>query len=131
MEYRRLGKSGLKVSTICLGTMQFGWSADEADSFAILDHALELGCNFIDTADIYSSWYAGNKGGESEEIIGRWLTTNDIPRHDLIIATKVRGKMGPGPNDEGLSRGHIMQSVEASVKSFFGTHQSHFIFVIG
>jgi len=116
MEYRRLGKSGLKVSTICLGTMQFGWSATETDSFAILDHALELGCNFIDTADVYSSWAAGNKGGESEEIIGRWLTGKDIRRHGLIVATKVRGKMGPGPNDEGLSRGHIMQSVEASLR---------------
>jgi len=116
MEYRRLGKSGLKVSTICLGTMQFGWSATEADSFAILDHALELGCNFIDTADVYSSWAAGNNGGESEEIIGRWLAGKDIRRHGLIIATKVRGKMGPGPNDEGLSRGHIMQSVEASLR---------------
>ena len=116
MEYRRLGKSGLKVSTICLGTMQFGWSATETDSIAILDHALELGCNFIDTADVYSSWAAGNKGGESEEIIGRWLTGKDIRRHGLIVATKVRGKMGPGPNDEGLSRGHIMQSVEASLR---------------
>jgi aryl-alcohol dehydrogenase-like predicted oxidoreductase len=116
MEYRRLGKSGLKVSTICLGTMQFGWSVTETDSFAILDHALELGCNFIDTADVYSSWATGNNGGESEEIIGRWLSGKDIRRHGLIIATKVRGKMGPGPNDEGLSRGHIMQSVEASLR---------------
>jgi aryl-alcohol dehydrogenase-like predicted oxidoreductase len=116
MEYRRLGNSGLKVSTICLGTMQFGWSANENDSLAILDHAVELGCNFIDTADIYSSWFAGNRGGESETIIGRWLTSKDIRRHGLIIATKVRGKMGPGPNDEGLSRGHIMKSVDASLK---------------
>ncbi len=116
MKYRRLGKSGLKVSTICLGTMQFGWSASKSDSFAILDYALELGCNFIDTADIYSSWYAGNQGGESEDIIGQWLSKKDIRRQGLVIATKVRGKMGPGPNDEGLSRGHIMNAVEASLK---------------
>jgi aryl-alcohol dehydrogenase-like predicted oxidoreductase len=116
MKYRRLGKSGLKVSNICLGTMQCGWSASKSDSFAILNYALELGCNFIDTADIYSSWYAGNQGGESEEIIGQWLLRKDARRQGLVIATKVRGKMGPGPNDEGLSRGHIMDSVEASLK---------------
>ena len=73
MKYRSLGRTGLKVSAICLGTMTFGWSADEATSHAILDAALDEGVNFIDTADVYSRWIAGNKGGESETIIGSWL----------------------------------------------------------
>ena len=73
MEYRRLGRTGLKVSELCLGTMQFGWTADEATSFAVLDAFVEAGGNFIDTADIYSRWAEGNPGGVSEQIIGRWL----------------------------------------------------------
>lgn len=78
MEFRRLGRTGLKVSKICLGTMQFGWSADEATSHDILNRAVELGCNFIDTADIYSSWAEGNEGGVSEQIIGRWMASGSI-----------------------------------------------------
>jgi 1-deoxyxylulose-5-phosphate synthase len=116
MQYRRLGRTGLKVSTICLGTMQFGWSADEETSFAIMDKAVELGCNFFDTADIYASWHPGNKGGESETIIGDWLADGRVRRQDLIIASKVRGKMGEGPNDQGLSRQHILNSIEASLE---------------
>ncbi|MBK7895379.1 MAG: aldo/keto reductase [Anaerolineaceae bacterium] len=116
MEFRRLGRTGLKVSTICLGTMQFGWSADEATSHAILNRAVELGCNFIDTADIYSSWAEGNDGGVSEQIIGRWLASGSVRRDSLVLATKVRGEMGSGPNDQGLSRGHIMTAVENSLR---------------
>ena len=116
MEYRRLGRTGLKVSTICLGTMQFGWSADEQDSHQIMSAAVELGCNFFDTADIYSRWVEGNPGGVSEKIIGSWLKGRDIARDQLVIATKVRGELGPGPNDQGLSRLHIMNSVEASLR---------------
>ncbi len=116
MEYRPLGRTGLKVSAICLGTMQFGWTADETTSFQIMSNAVELGCNFFDSADIYASWYPGNKGGESETIIGKWLSTRDVRREQLVIATKVRGKMGDGPNDEGLSRMHIFQAVEGSLK---------------
>ena len=116
MEYRRLGQTGLKVSTICLGTMQFGWTADEQTSYEILDGAVELGCNFIDTADVYSSWLDGNNGGESEAIIGRWLSKKSISRQNLVIATKVRGKMGDGPNDQGLSRQHIMKGIEKSLQ---------------
>lgn len=116
MEYRRLGRTGLKVSTICLGTMQFGWTAGEADSFAVMDRALELGCNFFDTADIYSAWYGDNKGGESETIIGNWLAAGHVRRQDLILATKVRGKMGDGPNDQGLSRQHILNGVAESLE---------------
>lgn len=116
MEYRRLGRTGLKVSTICLGTMQFGWSADEATSHDILNRAVELGCNFIDTADIYSRWAEGNAGGVSEQIIGRWLASGSVRRERIVLATKVRGEMGSGPNDQGLSRGHMMTAVENSLR---------------
>ena len=115
MEFRRLGRTGLKVSTICLGTMQFGWTADEATSHDILNRAVELGCNFIDTADIYSRWVDGNDGGVSETIIGSWLASGDVRRQDIVLATKVRGQMGAGPNDQGLSRQHILDAVEASL----------------
>lgn len=116
MEYRKLGRSGLKVSELCLGTMQFGWSADEALSIQILNAATESGLNFIDTADVYSRWAPGNPGGVAEAIIGKWLKQSAIPRDQLVIATKVRGKMGDGPNDEGLNRSHILQAVEASLQ---------------
>lgn len=116
MEYRRLGKTGLKVSELCMGTMQFGWTADEATSYEVLSAAFEAGINFIDTADIYSAWADGNPGGVSERIIGTWMKKNGIPRDQVVIATKVRGAMGEGPNDQGLSRVHIFNSVEASLK---------------
>jgi aryl-alcohol dehydrogenase-like predicted oxidoreductase len=115
MNTRNLGRTGLKVSTICLGTMQFGWSADEATSYSIMDKAVELGCNFFDTADVYSRWVEGNDGGVSEEIIGRWLQQSNLNRQDIVLATKVRGQMGDGPNDQGLSRIHIMKAVEDSL----------------
>jgi aryl-alcohol dehydrogenase-like predicted oxidoreductase len=116
MEYRNLGKTGVKVSPLCMGTMQFGWSVDEAKSHRILSHSFEAGLNFIDTADIYSSWVSGNPGGVSEEIIGRWRLQAKIPRDRVVIATKVRGRMGEGPNDEGLSRVHLLNAVEASLR---------------
>ncbi len=116
MDYRRLGRTGLKVSTICLGTMQFGWTTDESKAHSILDKAIELGCNFIDTADIYSSWAEGNPGGVSEQIIGNWLAKRNGSRENIILATKVRGQMGEGPNDQGLSRQHILNAVEASLE---------------
>jgi aryl-alcohol dehydrogenase-like predicted oxidoreductase len=116
MEYRRLGRTGLKVSTICLGTMQFGWSSDEQTAHTIMNEAVDLGCNFFDTADVYSRWVEGNPGGVSEQIIGNWLAMRNVLREKLIIATKVRGAMGEGPNDQGLSRYHIMNSVEASLR---------------
>ena len=115
MNYRSLGRTGLKVSGICLGTMQFGWSADEATSYSIMDKAVELGCNFFDTADVYSHWVEGNDGGVSEAIIGRWLQQSNLRRQDIVLATKVRGDMGSGPNEQGLSRVHIMQAVEDSL----------------
>jgi aryl-alcohol dehydrogenase-like predicted oxidoreductase len=116
MEYRNLGRTGLKVSALCMGTMQFGWSVDEAGTLRILDHALDAGINFIDTADIYSQWVEGNPGGVAEEYIGRWVKQSGVPRDRLVIATKVRGRLGEGPNADGLSRVHIMQAVEASLQ---------------
>ena len=129
MNYRRLGRTGLKVSTICLGTMQFGWTTDEPTAHAILNRALELGINFIDTADVYSRWHPGNPGGVSETHIGNWLA-GGAPRDRIVLATKVRGKMGDGPNDQGLSRGHILNAVEASLRrlrtEYIDLYQTHF-----
>ncbi len=130
MDYKRLGSTGLKVSKICLGTMQFGWSVDEEGSHQVLDRAIELGCNFIDTADVYSAWLQDHQGGESETIIGNWLSRARHHRHNIVIATKVRGRMGSGPNDEGLSRSHIMQAVDASLQrlktDYLDLYQVHY-----
>lgn len=129
MQYRTLGRTGLKVSALCMGTMQFGWSADEPLAHQILSAAYEAGLNFIDTADIYSRWVPGNPGGVAEEIIGRWVKAASIPRDRLVIATKVRGRMGEGPNAEGLHRIHIMQAVEASLRrlqmDYIDLYQTH------
>lgn len=129
MQYKRLGRTGLKVSTICLGTMQFGWSADEAASYAIMDEAVALGCNFFDTADIYSRWVTGNQGGESETIIGNWLAQKRVRRQDIIIATKVRGRMGEAITNQGLSRHHIMAAVDESLRrlqtDYIDLYQTH------
>lgn len=130
MEYVRLGRTGVKVSPICLGTMQFGWTADENLSRQILDQAAEAGINFIDTADVYSFWAEDNEGGVSEAIIGRWLADSSKRRQDMVIATKVRGKMGEGPNDEGLSRQHIFNAVEDSLQrlqtDYIDLYQVHY-----
>lgn len=115
MQTSRLGSSSLEVSRLCLGTMNFGWTATEAESFAVLDAFLEAGGNFIDTADIYSRWSPGNKGGEAEDIIGRWAKDRGV-RDRVIIATKVRGRMWPGPDGEGLSPKHIKYAVNGSLK---------------
>lgn len=129
MEYRNLGRIGLKVSEFCLGTMQFGWTADETTSHQILSAAFQSGINFIDTADIYSSWADGNPGGVSETIVGDWMSKSDIDRTQIILATKVRGVMGAGPNNEGLSRAHIMTAVENSLKrlntDYIDLYQTH------
>jgi aryl-alcohol dehydrogenase-like predicted oxidoreductase len=109
--------------------MQFGWTADEALSFQILSAAYDAGINFIDTADVYSRWATGNPGGVSETIIGKWCKQSNIPRDKLVLATKVRGKMGEGPNDEGLSRAHILLAVEASLRrlgtDYIDLYQTH------
>ncbi|MCK5052960.1 MAG: aldo/keto reductase [Anaerolineales bacterium] len=116
MEQRTLGRAGVKASSLCMGTMQFGWTANEKTSFDVLDAAYDAGINFIDTADIYSRWIDGNPGGVSESIIGKWLRKNPEKRAQIILATKVRGRMGDGPNDEGLSRKHIFSAVEESLR---------------
>lgn len=106
MQYKRLGRTGLKVSEICLGTMTFGSQADEQASRAIVRRALDAGVNFFDTANVYNA-------GVSEEFTGRAL--KDV-RQEIVLATKVHGKMGPGPNDQGQSRKHIMDAVEQSLR---------------
>ena len=115
MEYRRLGRTGLKVSALCLGTMQFGWTADEPRSVEVMDAFMAAGGNFIDTADVYSRWHPGNPGGVSEEIIGRWMHARGN-RRQVVLATKVRGRMWESPNGEGLSRAHIIQACEDSLR---------------
>ena len=129
MEYRNLGRTGLKVSELCMGTMQFGWTAEEDTALHILSAAYDAGINFIDTADVYSRWVEGNPGGVAESIIGKWMKANNIPRDQVIIATKVRGRMGEGPNDEGLSRAHILSAVEASLRrlgtDYIDLYQTH------
>lgn len=107
MQFRYMGKTGLKVSELCLGAMTFGRETPEDESRIILDKFVEAGGNFIDIADVYA-------GGKSEEIVGRWL--RDKKRDDFVIATKVRFPMGQGPNDLGLSRKHILAGVEASLR---------------
>ncbi|HEV2581889.1 MAG TPA: aldo/keto reductase [Ktedonobacteraceae bacterium] len=115
MDYRRFGRTGLKVSCFCLGTMQWGWTADESTAFAVMDAFVERGGNFLDTADFYSRWLPGHVGGESEEIIGRWMQQRGN-RQQMIVATKVYQPMGEHPNDRGLSRKHIIEALEASLR---------------
>ncbi len=115
MEHRRLGRTGLKVSELCLGTMQFGWTADEPTSFAVMDAFVAAGGNFVDTADVYSRWAPGNPGGVSEEIIGRWMKARGN-RRQIVLATKARGRMWDGPNGEGLSRAHLIRACEDSLR---------------
>lgn len=128
MQYRNLGRTGLKVSTLCLGTMQWGWTADEATSWAIMDAFVAAGGNFLDTADIYSNWVTGNQGGVSEEIIGRWIKARG-KRHEVVLATKVRGRMWAGPNGEGLSRSHLIKACEDSLRrlqtDYIDLYQTH------
>src|SRR5438552_1827497 len=100
MTKRKLGNSGLDVSPLAFGGNVFGWTADEQASFTLLDVFVESGFNLIDTADVYSKWAPGNKGGESETIIGKWLKRSG-KREKVIIATKVGSEMGPGKS--GLS----------------------------
>jgi aryl-alcohol dehydrogenase-like predicted oxidoreductase len=106
MDYRKLGRSGLKVSPLCLGTMMFGGQTDEAESARMIGQAREAGINFIDTADAYN-------GGRSEEVVGRAIRDN---RQHWVLATKLANAVGPGPNDRGLSRRHVIAACEASLK---------------
>lgn len=111
---RALGSSGLEVSPLCLGGNVFGWAADEDASFAVLDEYVALGGNFVDTANIYSAWVPGNRGGESETIIGRWLADRGRPA-DLVIATKV-GMAGGPLFPKGLRRDQIRDGVDQSLQ---------------
>lgn len=136
--YRQLGRSGLHLFPLGLGTMQFGWTADEATAFDLLDTYHAAGGNFIDTADIYTTWTPGNPGGVSEEVIGRWLKARGR-RSDVVIATKVRGPMGEGGSQgrgtihqrEGLSRRWILKACEDSLRRLGVDHidlyQAHWI----
>jgi aryl-alcohol dehydrogenase-like predicted oxidoreductase len=118
MQYARLGRSGLKVSRLCLGTMNFGPQTSEPDSFAIMDQALDLGINFFDTANRYG----GRVGvGATEQIIGRWLAQGGR-RERIVLATKVYGPMGEGPNDRGLSAYHIRRACEESLRRLQTDH---------
>jgi aryl-alcohol dehydrogenase-like predicted oxidoreductase len=113
MKYRRMGRTGMKVTEICLGTMTFGHQCDEPTSFAILDRAADAGVDFIDTADVYPVPPTPETAGRTEEIIGRWLQGK---RDRFVLATKCRIRVGTGANDEGLSRRHIFRAVEASLR---------------
>ena len=128
MLMRKLGRTGLRVSALCLGGNTFGWTTDQKASEAVLDAYVEAAGNFIDTADVYARWAPGNKGGESETALGVWMTARRN-RHTVLIATKVMGPMGPGPNDTGLSRQHIMEGVEASLRrlqtDYIDLYQAH------
>jgi aryl-alcohol dehydrogenase-like predicted oxidoreductase len=119
MEYTHLGRTGLKVSRLCLGTMNFGPFANEAESFAIMDKALELGINFFDTANVY-----GRKKGEgvTEQIIGRWLAQGGGRREKIVLATKVYGEMGDWPNESKLSAYHIRHACEESLRRMQTDH---------
>jgi len=128
MNYRNLGRTGLKVSEICLGTMQWGWTADEESSQTVMDAFVAAGGNFIDTADIYSNWAPNNPGGVSEEIIGRWMKVRNN-RDQIVVATKARGRMWEGPNGEGLSRVHLVKACEDSLRrlqtDYIDLYQTH------
>lgn len=126
MEKRKLGNSGLEAAPLALGTNVFGWTIDEPSSFAILDHFVEAGFNLIDTADVYSSWKPGNKGGESETIIGKWIRKSG-KRDRIVLATKVGGSMNQGKVS--LAKEYITKAVEDSLRRLQTDHidlyQSH------
>ena len=119
MEYRRLGRTGLMVSRLCLGTMNFGPFTSEDDSFAIMDKALEIGINFFDTANVYG-WKLGE--GITEKIVGQWLAQGGKRRENIILATKIYGRMGEGLNDRRLSAYHIRQACEDSLSRLKTDH---------
>jgi len=119
MEFAQLGRTGLKVSRFCLGTMNFGPQTSEKDSFAIMDKALELGINFFDSANVYG-WKVGE--GITEHIVGRWFAQGGGRREKTVIATKVFGRMGNWPNQSRLSALHIREACEASLKRLQTDH---------
>lgn len=126
MEKRRLGQSSLYIAPLAFGGNVFGWTANEKTSFELLDAFVAAGFNFIDSADVYSRWQAGNQGGESETILGKWLKSRGN-RDKVVIATKLGIEMGPGK--KGLSRAYMMRAVEASLgrlqTDYIDLYQSH------
>jgi aryl-alcohol dehydrogenase-like predicted oxidoreductase len=126
MKKRKLGNSGLEVWPLCFGGNVFGWTVDEKLAFNLLDAFVGAGFNFVDTADIYSKWIPGNKGGESEAIIGKWFKSAGR-RKDVVLATKVGFEMTP--DKKGLSKKHILESVNDSLKrlqtDYIDLYQSH------
>lgn len=127
MDRRHIGRSDLTVAPFCLGGNVFGWTADEAASFAILDRFVESGFDFIDTADVYSRWAPGHVGGESETVIGKWLAARPGARDRIVLATKVG--MDLGEAGQGLSAAHIERACEASLRRLgvdrIDLYQSH------
>ena len=119
MDYVRLGRTGLKVSRVCLGTMNFGPLTSEPDSRSIMDKALELGINFFDTANVYG-WKTGE--GVTEQIVGRWLAQGGGRRERVVLATKVFARMGDGPNERGLSAYHIKRACDESLRRLQTDH---------
>src|SRR6476469_4987772 len=127
MDKRQLGRSELRVAPLCFGGNVFGWTANEPTSFRLLDRFVEAGLDFIDTADVYSIWVPGHKGGESETIIGNWLKQRG-GRDKIVLATKVGSEMAP--DRKGLSRSWIRRAVEDSLRRLQTDHidlyQSHY-----
>jgi 1-deoxyxylulose-5-phosphate synthase len=119
MQHVRLGGTGLPVSRLCLGTMTFGYQCDEATSVSILDAAAEAGITFLDLADVYPVGAPAGSAGRTEEIVGRWLRGR---RHEYIVATKAFGPMGPQPWNQGTSRKHLLDAVDASLRRLGTDH---------
>ncbi len=128
MEYKQLGRTGLQVSPLCLGTMNFGPQTSEDDSYAIMDQALEMGINFFDTANVYG-WKLGE--GVTEQIIGRWFAQGGGRREKVVLATKVYGRMGEWPNESRLSALHIKRACEESLRrmqtDYIDLYQMHHV----
>ena len=129
METRQLGRTGLRVTELCLGTMTFGLQCDRETSFAILDAAVEGGISFLDSADVYPLGGGLETVGRTEEILGEWMALRRN-RDALVLASKCMGPMGAGPNDWGLSRLHVQRAVEASLRRLrtdaIDLYQTHF-----
>src|SRR5438046_113143 len=125
---RRLGRSDLDVSVLCFGGNIFGWTTDEDASYAVLDAFVEAGGNFVDSADVYSRWVPGNQGGESEEVLGRWMRARGN-RADVIVATQPGSPMGDDGTKQGLSKRWMTQAVEDSLRrlqtDYIDLYQSH------
>jgi aryl-alcohol dehydrogenase-like predicted oxidoreductase len=116
VQYRKFGRTGLTVSRLCLGTMTFGLQTDESVSRSIMDRAADAGVNFIDTANVYPLGGTEDVAGRTEEIVGRWLKDAPARRGEFILATKAVGKMGPSAWDQGASRKHLLDAIDASLK---------------